>query len=234
MLQELGITKLAYDWRPQHLPTFEEELQALEEHHIALQGIWFWIEQDSVGYLGEDNEKLWARMQENDVQTECWFSFSPQFYEGLSEDEKASHTIAFIRNFRDRAKEIGCTLGMYNHGDWFGKPENQLMIIDSLGEDHLGMVYNFHHAHHEIDQFPKLLREMQPYLLAINLNGMVKDGEKIVILGEGNEELPMLQAIKGSGYQGPIGIIGHQEEEDVQEVLTRNLTGLAELQSKLK
>ena len=59
-------------------------------------------------------------------------------------------------------------------------------------------------------------------------------GGKIVILGEGNEELPMLQAIKGSGYQGPIGIIGHQEEEDVQEVLTRNLTGLAELQSKLK
>lgn len=234
MLQDLGITKFAYDWRTEHLPSFEEELQALEEHDVELQGIWFWIEQDSIGYLGKDNEALWAKMKENNVQTECWFSFSPQFYEGLSDEEKASHTIAFIRDFRERAKEIGCTLGMYNHGDWFGKPENQLMIIDSLGDDHLGMVYNFHHAHHEIDQFPELLQKMKPHLLAINLNGMVKDGEKILILGEGEEELSMLQTIKDSGYQGPIGIIGHQEEEDVKEVLSQNLAGLAELQAKLK
>ena len=234
MLQDLGITKFAYDWRTEHLPSFEEELQALEEHDVELQGIWFWIEQDSIGYLGKDNEALWAKMKENNVQTECWFSFSPQFYEGLSDEEKASHTIAFIRDFRERAKEIGCTIGMYNHGDWFGKPENQLMIIDSLGDDHLGMVYNFHHAHHEIDQFPELLQKMKPHLLAINLNGMVKDGEKILILGEGEEELSMLQTIKDSGYQGPIGIIGHQEEEDVKEVLSQNLAGLAELQAKLK
>ena len=234
MLQDLGITKFAYDWRTEHLPSFEEELQALEEHDVELQGIWFWIEQDSAGYLGKDNEALWAKMKENNVQTECWFSFSPQFYEGLSDEEKASHTIAFIRDFRERAKEIGCTIGMYNHGDWFGKPENQLMIIDSLGDDHLGMVYNFHHAHHEIDQFPELLQKMKPHLLAINLNGMVKDGEKILILGEGEEELSMLQTIKDSGYQGPIGIIGHQEEEDVKEVLSQNLAGLAELQAKLK
>nr|WKN37221.1 xylose isomerase [Tunicatimonas sp. TK19036] len=234
MLQDLGITKFAYDWRTEHLPSFEEELQALEEHDVELQGIWFWIEQDSAGYLGKDNEALWAKMKENNVQTECWFSFSPQFYKGLSDEEKASHTIAFIRDFRERAKEIGCTLGMYNHGDWFGKPENQLMIIDSLGDDHLGMVYNFHHAHHEIDQFPELLQKMKPYLLAINLNGMVKDGEKILILGEGEEELSMLQTIKDSGYQGPIGIIGHQEEEDVKEVLSQNLAGLAKLQAKLK
>ncbi len=233
MLEELGISELAYDWRQQHLPTFEAELDALEKHNINLRAVWFWIDQDSVGYLGEDNEALWDKMVANDVQTECWFSFSPQFFEGLSDEEKRQHTIRYIADFRERAKQQNCTLGMYNHGDWFGNPVNQLAIIDSLGDDHLGMVYNFHHAHHEIDEFPALLEKMQDHLLCINLNGMEEGGEKIVALGEGNRELEMMQAIKNSNYQGPIGIIGHQDQ-DVKQVLTKNLQGLDQLKAELK
>lgn len=234
MLQELGVTKLAYDWRQEHLPTFEEELKALREHNIELQSVWFWIDQDSAGYLGEDNEALWSKMVANDVQTECWFSFAPQFFEGLTDDEKRSRAIAFISDFRDRAKQQGCTLGMYNHGDWFGNPLNQLAIIDSLGDDHLGMVYNFHHAHHEIDEFETLLEQMQDHLLCINLNGMVKEGEKIIALGEGDQELTMMQTIQNSDYQGPIGIIGHQADKDVKVVLQQNLAGLQQLKAELE
>lgn len=234
MLKELGITRLAYDWRQQHLPTFEEELQALKDHNITLQAVWFWIEKDTIGYLGADNERLLTKMAENKVQTECWFSFSPEFFQGLSEEEKLNHAIAFIGDFRDRAKAMGCTLGMYNHGDWFGNPYNHLKIIDALGEDHLGMVYNFHHAHDQIDEFPAIMESIQAHLLCINLNGMVKSGNKILVLGQGEEELAMLQTIKDSGYEGPIGIIGHQEDQDVKEVLTQNLAGLAKLHSRLK
>ncbi len=234
MLQELGISQLAYDWRKKHLPTFETELEMLDKYNIDLQSVWFWIDQDSVGYLGEDNEALWDKIVANNVQTECWFSFSPQFFEGLSDEEKRQRTIAFIADFRERAKQQGCTLGMYNHGDWFGNPMNQLAIIDSLGDDHLGMVYNFHHAHHEIDEFPALLEKMQDHLLCINLNGMVREGEKILALGDGTEELAMMQAIQNSNYQGPIGVIGHQDEQDVKEVLVQNLKGLDQLKAELK
>ncbi|WKN43577.1 TIM barrel protein [Tunicatimonas pelagia] len=233
MLQELGISQLAYDWRQQHLPTFEAELEALKKHNIDLRAVWFWIDQDSVGYLGEDNETLWDKMVANEVRTECWFSFSPQYFEGLSDEEKRQRAIRFIADFRKRAKQQNCTLGMYNHGDWFGNPINQLAIIDSLGSDHLGMVYNFHHAHHEINEFPALLEKMQDHLLCINLNGMVEGGEKIVALGEGDRELEMLQAIQNSNYRGPIGIIGHQDR-DVKEVLVQNLRGLNQLKAELK
>ena len=41
MLKKLGITKLAYDWREKHIPTFDEELVALKKHGIKLQAFWF-------------------------------------------------------------------------------------------------------------------------------------------------------------------------------------------------
>src|SRR5687768_3734765 len=41
MLERIGIRRLAYDWRDQHLPTFEEELVALKDHGIELTAVWF-------------------------------------------------------------------------------------------------------------------------------------------------------------------------------------------------
>src|SRR5215212_11345081 len=41
MLESLNLHKFAYDWRAEHLPTFEEELSALKRHHIELTALWF-------------------------------------------------------------------------------------------------------------------------------------------------------------------------------------------------
>jgi len=41
MLNELGITKLAYDWREKHIPFFDEEIKQLNKHHITLQAFWY-------------------------------------------------------------------------------------------------------------------------------------------------------------------------------------------------
>ena len=133
-----------------------------------------------------------------------------------------------------RAEEIGCTLALYNHGDWFGEPENQVRIIKAIGSDRIRIVYNFHHGHHQIDRFEELLDLMMPYLSAININGMRAEGPKIITLGQGERELEMLQSIMASGYNGPIGIIGHTEEEDIQVVLERNLEGLRKLSAALQ
>src|SRR5215510_973730 len=41
MLARLGFKRYAYDWRAEHLPTFEAELAALKRHGITLQAVWF-------------------------------------------------------------------------------------------------------------------------------------------------------------------------------------------------
>ena len=90
----------------------------------------------------------------------------------------------------------------------------------------MGIIFNFHHAHELLVDFPSLVDEMLPYLWTVNLNGMRAEGPKILPIGEGNLEKEMLSTFVGKGYSGPYGILGHVEEEDVEIVLKRNLEGL--------
>jgi hypothetical protein len=41
LLRKLGFKRFAYDWRAQHLPTFETEVQLLKREGITLQAVWF-------------------------------------------------------------------------------------------------------------------------------------------------------------------------------------------------
>jgi hypothetical protein len=72
---------------------------------------------------------------------------------------------------------------------------------------------------------------MQPYLLAVNLNGMRPGGPKILPIGSGSAEQQMLRTILESGWKGPIGILNHQEDVDAEVGLRRNLDGLAKLRA---
>src|SRR4029453_8058153 len=78
-------------------------------------------------------------------------------------------------------------------------------------------------------RFPEVLKHMKSHLLALNLNGMVKDGEKlgkkIMPLGQGEVDLSVLKGIAENGYTGPIGILG-QTQDDAEERLRDNLDGL--------
>jgi hypothetical protein len=70
---------------------------------------------------------------------------------------------------------------------------------------------------------------MLPHLLTLNLNGMVpagdKRGQKILQLGQGTLDLELLRTIRASGYRGPIGILGHTQD-DAEARLQDNLDGL--------
>jgi sugar phosphate isomerase/epimerase len=151
----------------------------------------------------------------------------------MPEEEKISRGVDAIEEVLEWAGAHGCTISLYNHGDWFGEPENQIRIIRAIGSDKVRMVYNFHHGHHQIERFEPMFREMLPYLSAVNINGMKVEGPKIITVGEGDRELQMLRIIKESGYRGPIGIIGHTEGEDIRVVLQRNLEGLERLKARL-
>ena len=137
-----------------------------------------------------------------------------------------------IQRIAGEAAKIGCTVALYNHGAWFGEPENQIAIIERLrksGITNVGIVYNEHHGHGHAGRFAALMRSMKPYLVALNLNGMVRDGDKrgleILPVGEGYLDLGLLRIIVESGWRGPVGLLNHTDE-DAEARLQDNLDGL--------
>jgi sugar phosphate isomerase/epimerase len=233
MLKELGFTQFAYDWREKHLASFADEIKALKDRDIRLAAVWLWIDTDTGVIFDDANEQLLKTIKENGVKTDFWLGFSNKHFEGLTNDEKLEKAVASISYIDNRAKELGCTVSLYNHGDWFGEPLNQIKIIEKAGLKNLGIVYNFHHAHLQVKEFPHLLSEMLPYLRTVNINGMRIEGPKILPIGEGDEEESMLRTLKDSGFTGSVGILGHIETEDVKVVLKRNLDGLRSMLKSL-
>jgi hypothetical protein len=233
MLDSLGITQLAYDYRDEHIPFFREEIGVLKDHGIRLAAVWLWVEPRGDTLLNEANRAILKILEEEGVKTELWVSFPAWVFEGMTDQARLNRAVEILEVVHGEAERIGCTLSLYNHGDWFGEPENQVRIIEELSPRRTGIVYNFHHGHHQADRFGELLELMLPYLTAINLDGMKAEGPQIITLGEGDLELGMMRMIATSGYDGPIGIIGHTEGEDIRVVLERNLEGLEKLRKKL-
>ncbi len=233
MLNDLGITKFAYDYRDEHISHFKEEIGVLKEHGIELSAVWLWLVPQGEKILNDANRQILDILGETGTKTEIWVSFPSEVFDGISDSacmEKAIKSLTVVLN---EAEKIGCTMALYNHGGWFGEPENLVRIIRAMESEKIRIVYNFHHGHEQLDRFPELLDLMLPYLSAININGMKAEGPMILTLGQGDRELEMLRKIAASGYSGSIGILGHTDGEDIGVVLERNLKGLEALRLKL-
>lgn len=235
MLERLGFRHFAYDYRAEHVPTFDAEIEALHRHGVELSAWWFPTTMNAEARLILDvlrrhgeHPQLWVMGGGAPVKT--------------AEEQRArvQAESARIGEIAGSAKTAGCEVGLYNHGSWFGEPENQIAIVESLrarGVTNVGIVYNLHHGHDQIDRFAALLEKMKPHLLAINLNGMFAGGEKvagqIVPLGQGDLDLKLLRIIGASGWRGPIGILNHTDE-DAEARLRDNLEGLDWLARQLR
>ena len=228
MLKRLGFTQYAWDWRQVHLKDLPEEIRLSRENGVRLRAIWLWIDAatDEVGRLGEGNRTVIDAVNAARLSVEFWVGFHPNFFADVDEAARVRRGAQMIAYLRELAAGSHSTVALYNHGDWVGEPANEIKIIQAAGQPTVGMVFNFHHAHPMIDAFPDLLPRMLPYLKAVNIDGMRPEGPKIIPLGEGTRELEMLRLLKQSGYAGPIGILGHVEDADVEDVLRRNLDGL--------
>lgn len=229
MLKDLGVTQLAYDWRQEHLPTMKTEIETLRKNNIKLKAVWFWIDGGSGEIMDENNRFILNTLKDNNVRTELWLSFNDRFFSNLTDAEKLQKAVKAIGEINKQVNDIGCTLHLYNHGNWFGEPENQVKVIETLGAKNIGIVYNFHHARHQVNRFPEYLALMKPWLTTVNINGMKEGGPMILTVGQGDKELAMLQALKNAGYEGSLGILSHVDNEDAKVVLQRNLQGLKTL-----
>jgi len=227
MLQRLGFSKLAYDWRDEHVPTFEEEILQTKKHGIEIMAFW--------------------GMHNNFVPLVRKYGLKPQFWviagspQNGTNEEKIAQAAENLMPIVNQTRELGGKLALYNHGGWPGEPDNMVAIVKYLRErknaDHVGIVYNLHHGHGHLTDFPEALARMKPYLFCLNLNGMIQDGEakgkKILPLGQGDLDLGLLKTIVASGYRGPIGILNHTDA-DAEGRLQDNLDGLDWLVAQLK
>lgn len=235
MLAKLGFTQFAYDYRAEHIPTFDAELAALKRHHIRLLAWWF------PRTLNDEARLILDVLKRHDQRgVQLWVTGSGAAIKSPEEQRARVVTeAARLRPIAAEAAKLEGTVALYNHGAWFGEPENQLEIIAHLraaGITNVGLVYNLHHGHDHVARFPALLAEMKPHLLALNLNGTVpggdKAGQKIVPLAQGELDASLLTVIRDSGWRGPIGILNHTDE-DAEGRLRDNLAGLDWLRQKI-
>jgi sugar phosphate isomerase/epimerase len=234
MLEKLGLKRLAYDYRAQHVPTFDAEMEALQRHRIELTAWWF------PTTLNDEARRILDVLKRHQLKTQLWVTGNGE--PTKTEDEQRARVEAEARRVRPLAEEaarLGCTIGLYGHGGWFGQPENQIAVIERLkqeGVTNVGLVYNQHHGHEHLDRFAELLERMKPYLLVLNLNGMTRDGDKagkkILPVAQGDLDLALLRTIRQSGWRGSVGILNHTDA-DAEARLLDNLDGLEWLAAQL-
>lgn len=227
MLQRLGLKKVAYDWRSQHVPTFEEEILQYKRHGLEYFAFWSW------------HDSMEPLIRRHGIRPQIWRMLAqPQ---AVSQPERVAEAAAALLPLVQTTRRLNCPLGIYNHGGWSGEPQNMVAVVKYLREKHdarhVGIVYNFHHGHEHIAGFESLLQQMRPYLLCVNINGMMDPaeaaaGQKIVPVGAGKHEAKMLRQLQRSGYRGPIGILDHRSELDAEQSLRQNLQGLESLRTK--
>jgi azurin/sugar phosphate isomerase/epimerase len=218
MVAKMGIKKIAYDWRQEHVAEFEREILAYQKHGIEMFA--FWGAHDEAFRLFEKyklHPQLWIMMKGT----------------GETQEAQVKSAAEGLLPILAKAKAIGSQVGIYNHGGWGGEPENMVAVCDYLkknhGTDNIGIIYNLHHGHSHLDRLPKAIEAMKPHLLCLNLNGMDiagdTKGRKILPLGVGTQDVKVLRQIRASGYSGPIGILNHTDE-DAEGRLLDNLDGL--------
>ena len=223
MLKQLGIKRVAYDWRKENIPEFEEEIIQYKRNGIEFFAFW------------STHELAFQLFKKHNIQPQIWkTAFSP---DSGTQIDKINEAVNEILPLVNKTRELGCKLGLYNHGGWGGEPQNLASVCrilhDTHNANHVGIVYNFHHGHNHINNFKKSIKLMQPYLLCINLNGMNSGANpKILPIGQGEHDIEMIKILKGSNYDGPIGILDHRSDTDTKTALKLNLTGLKDILTK--
>jgi hypothetical protein len=223
MLKRLGIKRVAYDWRAQHVKEFEEEILQYKEH--GLEFFAFWGVHDEAFVLFEKHK----------LHPQIWYMFPSPNVD--TQEKRVESAAKAMLPLVQRTEKMGSKLGLYNHGGWGGEPANLVAVCKYLHKHHdakhVGIVYNLHHGHGHIDDFKQSLKLMQPHLHCLNLNGMNEGAKpKILQLGRGKHEANMIAIIRKSGYAGPIGILDHRNDTDTEIALRENLEGLQKILKK--
>ena len=114
MLKELGITRCAYDWREEHVPTFEQEILEYKKHGIEYFAFW------------SSHEEAFNLFEKYGLHPQIWQMMSQPA--GETQAAKVEAAAQQMLPLAKRTKAMGCKLGLYNHGGWSGEPQNLVAV----------------------------------------------------------------------------------------------------------
>src|SRR5690606_18318846 len=168
MLKEIGITRLAYDWREEHIPTFDAEFRALSNQGIKLEAFWLTASRNAAN--NTHVKTVFDFLQRNQVKTQTWLlMFEWKGFDELSQAEKVAHMAEEIRYIAQKDDALGCQVAHYRRGGWVGDPEYRLEIIRQMGLYDVGIVYNLHHARSLDKRFKTFEPQIHPSFLGVNI-----------------------------------------------------------------
>ena len=228
MIADLGLKRSAYAWRQRHVEEFEREILAYRKHDIDFFAFFNW------------HPSMESLIRKYAIKPQIWHYM--QFKPEGTQKEKIAATAEHLKPLVDKTRELGLKFALYNHGGWTGEPDNMVAVVEHVrktqpNSDHVGIVYNFHHGHGDIQDFDRRFKRMLPMVFCVNLNAMV-DREivnektlenKILTIGEGKYERQMIQTLIDSGYSGPIGVIDHRDDLDSKVALHDNIVALEKM-----
>ena len=228
MLKELGLSKFAYNGGS--AVDFEIEAATAKKHGIEIAAWW----------CPARNPQIVESTKRHGIHPQFWVCGS-RAITVTNDAERIEAEAARIRPIAEDAAALGCKVGLYNHREpWFEEQDHQIAIIERLKRDgitNVGIVFNFHHWRGSLADFPALFKRMQPYLIAVNLNGMSADTTKyppVRYIGSDESELAMIRVVEASGWRGPIGVIHERPTVDAAEGIKGNLQGLEWVQKELR
>jgi hypothetical protein len=226
MLRELGLSRLAYNGSG----AVDAEIEAAKKHGIEIAAWWY----------PARNPQIVDATKRHGIHPQFWVAGS-RAITVTNEADRIAAEVARIRPIAEDAAALGCKVGLYNHREpWFEEQDHQVAIIERLKHDgitNVGIVFNFHHWRGSLAEFPALFKRIQPYLIAVNLNGMRADVSQypgVRYIGSDESELAMIRVVETSGWRGPIGVIHERPTVDAAEGIRGNLQGLEWVQKELR
>jgi type 1 glutamine amidotransferase len=226
MLKELGLSKFAHNGGS----AVDAEIEAAKKHGIEIAAWWY----------PARNPPIVESTKRHGIHPQFWVCGS-RAITVTNNAERIEAEAARIRPIAEDVAAIACKVGLYNHREpWFEEQDHQIAIIERLKRDgitNVGIVFNFHHWRGSLAEFPALFKRMQPYLIAVNFNGMSADTTKyppVRYLGSDESELAMIRVVEASGWRGPIGVIHERPTVDASEGIRGNLQGLEWVQKELQ
>ena len=237
MLHSVGLTKIIWDWRDEHIDTFDAELDALRQHHIELAGMWTpspmpaFEEPDYSSRFGVVSTRIKTLITEAarrghtpDLWTQIAFggpgtpSAPSEQVHGAEVVRAADHLTGLVR----LARGHGMCVVLTNHGGWAGEPRTLVDIVSELARRGLGNVgigFRLQHAHHLIADLDHHLATMSEHLVAVMLSGADAGaeltGRVILPFGAGSRDRWVTHALLESGWQGQLVVhaVGNDDSE---------------------
>ncbi|MGD9855543.1 MAG: sugar phosphate isomerase/epimerase family protein, partial [Planctomycetaceae bacterium] len=141
---------------------------------------------------------------------------------GLNGDQLRAAVAAFAEKLKphvNAAGELGITIGIENHsGGLISSPESQLLLLDALPSDRLGIALAPYHLPQDADLIGGLIRDLDERLVHFQawehgmgcMTKLPKDQELLQLPHRGPLDwVPILAALRKIDYQGRTEVFMH-------------------------